>query len=69
MPRGGIFRATEAESGQHGVLHGRVRLGLTERIRESLVQSGIEFLHLPTNETILSRVRYFLKHRKSMGHD
>jgi len=41
---------------------------LDERIRESLVQSGIEFLHLPIDEPILPRVRYFLKHRKSLGH-
>ena len=33
------------------------------------LQVGIEFLHLPIDEPILPRVRYFLKHRKSLGHD
>jgi uncharacterized protein (DUF58 family) len=69
LPRGGIFRTREAETGTRSVLHGRTALGLSERIRESLVESGIEFLHLPIDEPILPRVRYFLKHRKSMGHD
>lgn len=69
LPRGGIFRTREAETGTRAVLTGRTKLGLTERIRESLVGSGIEFLHLPINEPVLPRVRYFLKHRKSMGHD
>jgi uncharacterized protein (DUF58 family) len=69
LPRGGIFRAREAETGAKSVLHGRTLLGTADRIRESLVQSGIEFLHLPIDEPILPRVRYFLKHRKSLGHD
>ncbi|MDX1947305.1 MAG: DUF58 domain-containing protein [Pirellulaceae bacterium] len=69
LPFGGIFRAREAETGAKAVLHGRTRLGIASRIRESLVQSGIEFLHLPIDEPILPRVRYFLKHRKSLGHD
>lgn len=68
LPRGGIFRAREAETGLMSVLSGRAKLGLVDRIRESLVQSGIEFLHLPIDEQVLTRVRYFLKHRKSMGH-
>jgi uncharacterized protein (DUF58 family) len=68
LPRGGIFRAREAETGARFTLHGRTKLALTDRIRESLVQSGIEFLHLPIDEPVLPRVRYFLKHRKSLGH-
>ena len=69
LPRGGIFRAREAETGAKAVLHGRTPLKAAEHIRESLVQSAIEFLHLPIDEPILPRVRYFLKHRKSLGHD
>jgi len=69
LPRGGIFRAREAETGAKAVLHGRTPLKVAEHIRESLVQSAIEFLHLPIDEPILPRVRYFLKHRKSLGHD
>jgi uncharacterized protein (DUF58 family) len=68
LPRGGIFRAREAETGAKVVLHGRSKLATADRIRESLVKSGIEFLHLPIDEPILPRVRYFLKHRKSLGH-
>jgi uncharacterized protein (DUF58 family) len=69
LPRGGIFRAREAETGARSVMSGRTTLGMPERIRESLVQSGIEFLHLPLDEPVIPRVRYFLKHRKSLGHD
>jgi uncharacterized protein (DUF58 family) len=69
LPRSGIFRAREAETGTRAVLHGRTKLKTSAQIRESLVQSGIEFLHLPIAEPVLPRVRYFLKHRKSLGHD
>lgn len=69
LPRGGIYRAREAETGAKSVLHGRTPLAVAAHIRESLVQSAIEFLHLPIDEPILPRVRYFLKHRKSLGHD
>jgi uncharacterized protein (DUF58 family) len=69
LPRGGIFRAREAETGVKSVLHGWTKLSTSDRIRESLVQSGIEFLHIPIDEPVLPRVRYFLKHRKSLGHD
>ncbi|QDU29729.1 hypothetical protein ETAA8_48440 [Anatilimnocola aggregata] len=69
LPRGGIFRAREAETGSKAVLHGWTKLSTNDRIRESLVQSGIEFLHLPIDSPVLPRVRYFLKHRKSLGHD
>jgi uncharacterized protein (DUF58 family) len=69
LPRAGIFRAREAETGTRRVLIGRRNPGSSDRIRESLFQSGIEFLHIPIDEPVLARVRYFLKHRKSMGHD
>lgn len=69
LPRGGIFRTREAETGAKAVVHGWTKLATSERIRESLVQSGIEFLHIPIDEPVLPRVRYFLKHRKSLGHD
>lgn len=69
LPPGGIFRAREAETGAKAVVHGWTKLSTSDRIRESLVQSGIEFLHIPIDEPVLPRVRYFLKHRKSLGHD
>lgn len=68
LPRGGIFRTREAETGATSVLHGRTKLANSARIRESLLQSGIEFLHLPIDEPVIPRVRYFLKFRKSLGH-
>jgi uncharacterized protein (DUF58 family) len=68
LPRGGFFRAREAETATASVLGGGSHLPLDGRIRESLVKSGIEFLQLSTGEPIIPRVRYFLKHRKSLGH-
>jgi uncharacterized protein (DUF58 family) len=68
LPRGGIFRAREAETAARSVLTGRSKLTDVARIRESLVQSGIEFLHLPIDEPVVPKVRYFLKFRKSLGH-
>lgn len=69
LPRGGIFRAREAETSALTVFRGRAKPGVDARIRESLVQSGIEFLHLPTDNSVLARVRHFLKYRKSLGHN
>jgi hypothetical protein len=68
LPRGGIFRTREAETASRSTLTGRSRLTDVARIRESLVDSGIEFLHLPIDEPVVPRVRYFLKYRKSLGH-
>jgi uncharacterized protein (DUF58 family) len=68
LPRGGIFRAREAETAARAVMTSRRRLDNVERIRESLVQSGIEFLHLPIDGPVVPRVRYFLKYRRSLGH-
>jgi uncharacterized protein (DUF58 family) len=68
LPQAGILRAREAETGTRLVLGRRNRLTLEEQTRESLVQSGIEFLHLPIVEPVLPRVRHFLKYRKSLGH-
>lgn len=67
-PRAGIFRAREAETGARFIVTRRTRLSTDAAIREALVQSGIEFLHLPIDEPVLPRVRHFLKYRKSLGH-
>ncbi len=67
-PKRGIFRAREAETGQPFVLTRRTRLTAHDRIRNSLVDGGIEFLHLPIDQLVLPRVRHFLRHRKSLGH-
>jgi uncharacterized protein (DUF58 family) len=67
-PPCGIFRAREAETGQPFVLTRRTPLATHDRIRNSLVDGGIEFLHLPVDQPVLPRLRHFLRHRKSMGH-
>ena len=67
-PSRGFFRGQEAETGKRFVLRGKTKLSNHERIRTSLVDGGIEFLHLPIDEPVVPRVRHFLKHRKSMGH-
>ncbi len=67
-PPSGIYRAREAETGKRFVLTRRTRLRTSDETRESLVQSGIEFLHLPIDEPVLPRVRHYLKFRKSLGH-
>jgi uncharacterized protein (DUF58 family) len=67
-PRSGIFRAREAETGKSFVLTRRTRLTTHDRIRNALVDGGIEFLHLPIDQPVLPRLRHFLRHRKSMGH-
>lgn len=67
-PPRGIFRAREAETGQRLIVTRRTQLHTHQRIRHALVDGGIEFLHLPTQEPILPRVRHFLKYRKSLGH-
>ncbi len=67
-PRRGIFRAREAETGQSFVLTRRTPLASHDRIRNALVDGGLEFLHLPIDQPVLPRLRHFLKHRKSLGH-
>ena len=66
--RNGIFRGREAETGAPFVMTRRMRMTMDAQIRESLVQSGLEFLHLAIDQPVLPRVRHFLKHRKSLGH-
>ena len=67
-PARGLFRAREAETGRSFLLSRRTPLSSHTRIKDSLVDGGIEFLHLPIDQPVLPRVRHFLKHRKSMGH-
>jgi uncharacterized protein (DUF58 family) len=67
-PPSGFFRGREAETDKRFFLGKRTRLSNHERIRNALVDGGIEFLHLPIGEPVLPKVRHFLRHRKSMGH-
>jgi uncharacterized protein (DUF58 family) len=62
--RGGIIRAVEAETGREFVAHGRSRF-LSEEETHTLARAGVDYLHLPTDEPIVPRLRNFLKNRKS----
>jgi uncharacterized protein (DUF58 family) len=58
----GIFRAVEAESGRGFVSHGR-HAWPSPVPAEGLRKAGIDYLHLPTGESYLPRVRHFLRNR------
>ena len=62
--RGGILRAVEAETGREFTAHGVTRFFDAEDTH-SLARAGVDYLHLPTDEPILPRLRHFLKNRKS----
>lgn len=60
---GGIYRAAEAETGRAFTTHGRTTLIDTDTTH-ALSRAGVDYLHLPTNEPILPRVRHALAHRQ-----
>ena len=62
--RGGIFRAVEAETGREFVAHGRSRFFAGEQTH-TLARAGVDYLRLPTDGPIVSRLRHFLKSRKT----
>lgn len=59
---GGIFRALEAETGREFVAHGRSRW-FEEVESHALARAGVDYLHLPTDQPLLPRVRQLFKHR------
>lgn len=59
---GGIFRAVEAETGRAFVAHGLSRWFNPEDTH-ALSRAGVDYLNLPTDQPILSRLRHFLKQR------
>ncbi len=59
---GGIFRAMEAESGREFVGHGRMRW-FDPVETHALARAGVDYLHLPTDQPLLPRLRQFFKHR------
>jgi len=61
----GIFRGMEAESGQSFVGHGRRKWVQSEGWKSELNRFQIDYLHLPTNEPILLKLKQFFKSRKS----
>ena len=59
----GLFRGVEAESGRGFVGHGRRPWVDAEGWKSELTRFGIDYLHLPTDEPILGKLRHFLKRR------
>lgn len=59
----GLFRGVEAESGRAFVGHGRRAWVDAEGWKSELTRFGIDYLHLPTNEPILGKLRHFLGRR------
>jgi uncharacterized protein (DUF58 family) len=61
--RGGIFRAVEAETGREFVAHGHTHFFGGEETH-TLARAGVDYLRLPTDAPIVSRLRHFMKSRK-----
>lgn len=59
----GLFRGVEAESGRAFVGHGRRAWVDAAGWKSELTRFGIDYLHLPTNEPILGKLRHFLGRR------
>ena len=59
----GLFRGVEAESGRAFVGHGRRAWVDAEGWKSELTRFGIDYLHLPTNEPILGKLRHVLGRR------
>lgn len=64
---GGIFRASEAETGRQFVAHGRSRWLDLERMTQGLRGGGIDHLPLRTDRPFLPKLRGFLRRRDSLG--
>jgi len=63
----GLFRGLEAESGRAFVGHGRRAWVDAEGWKGELTRFGIDYLHLPTDEPILGKLRHFLGQRGMSG--
>ncbi len=59
----GLFRGVEAESGRAFIGHGRRAWVDAEGWKSELTRFGIDYLHLPTDEPILDKLRHFLGRR------
>ena len=64
---GGIFRASEAETGRAFVSHGRSRWLDHEALAQDLRSGGIDHLALRTDVPFLPKLRGFLRRRDSLG--
>ena len=63
MKGAGLFRGVEAESGRAFTGHGRRAFVDAEGWKSELTRFGIDYLHLPTEQPILGKLRHFLKRR------
>ena len=63
----GLFRGVEAESGHAFVGHGRRAWVDAAGWKSELTRFGIDYLHLPTDEPILGKLRHFLGQRGFSG--
>jgi uncharacterized protein (DUF58 family) len=63
----GLFRGLEAESGRAFVGHGRRAWVDAEGWKSELTRFGIDYLHLPTDEPMLGKLRHFLGQRGMSG--
>jgi len=59
----GLFRGVEAESGRAFIGHGRRAWVDAAGWKSELTRFGIDYLHLPTDEPILGKLRHFLCRR------
>ena len=59
---GGFYRAVEAETGRAFVAHSRSRW-FEAASSHTLTKSGVDYLHLPTDQPVLPKLRQFLRHR------
>ena len=59
----GLFRGVEAESGRAFIGHGSRTWVDAESWKSELTRFGIDYLHLPTDQPILGKLRHFLKRR------
>ncbi len=59
----GLFRGVEAESGRAFIGHGRRAWVDAASWKSELTRFGIDYLHLPTDEPILGKLRHFLGRR------
>ncbi len=62
---GGIFRASEAETGERFVATGRSRYLEEETVTADLRRAGVSMITLPTEREFLPELRFFLKTRAS----
>jgi len=59
----GFFRGREAESGEAFLGRGGRPWVDTSAWKAELTRFGIDYLHLPTDEPMVGKLRHFLKHR------